>query len=76
MNFDDIWNTSQEECYILLNKRVLPDSFLLYVQYGVKMLIPLFLDTEFNIPHDSTKCNQNSIKPVMIMTQKGPNRHH
>ena len=26
MNFADIWNTSQEDCYILFSKRMLSDS--------------------------------------------------
>ena len=48
MNFADIWNTSQEDYYILFNKRLAIVRFLLFEQYGVKMLITSFCDTQYS----------------------------
>ena len=47
MNFSDIWNKSQEDYYILFNKRVLSDSWYLFDQHGVKILITSFWDTQY-----------------------------
>ena len=49
MNFADIWNTSQEDCYILFSKRILSDSSYFLSKYGVKILITSFWDTQYII---------------------------
>ena len=48
MNFADIWNTSQEDFYILFTKRVLSDySYFLRNKYGVKIFITLFWGAQY-----------------------------
>ena len=48
INFADIWNTSQYYYYILFNQTGIVRSLLLFEQYGVKILITSFWDTQYN----------------------------
>ena len=47
MNFADIWNTSQEDCYILRIKQALSDSSY-FLSNGVKIVITSFWDTQYS----------------------------
>ena len=47
MNFADIWNTSQEDYYNFVQQADIVKFFFLFEQYGVKLLITSFWDTQY-----------------------------
>ena len=47
MNFADIWSTSQGDWYILFIKSDIVRFLLLFKQYGIKILITSFWDTQY-----------------------------
>ena len=62
MTFADIWNTSQKDYYILFIKRILSDSSYFFKQYGVKLLITSFWDTQYIIVYRVSKKSLNHFK--------------
>ena len=70
MNFADIWNTSQEDYYNFVPQADIVRFFLLFEQYGVKLLITSFWDTQY-LPIWSQRLSgksNNSVSETRILT--------
>ena len=58
MNFSDIWNKSQEDYYHFVQQTGIVRILLLFEQYGVKILITSFWDTQYVLYTSNVRVSQ------------------